>query len=98
MILNECILTLLFLGEAWLYLFSVIVNAVNLFMQVFFTIMYSDLEVQPRPRPLCNFLIYVLFSAITLIQLIYAINSICILFQKWYSSLAAPTISKFAKG
>ena len=32
-------------GEAWLYLFSVVVNAVNLFMQVFFTIMYSDLEV-----------------------------------------------------
>jgi hypothetical protein len=35
-------------GEAWLYLFSVIVNAVNLFMQVFFTIMYSDLEVPPH--------------------------------------------------
>jgi len=33
------------IGEAWLYLFSVVVNAVNLFMQVFFTIMYSDLEV-----------------------------------------------------
>lgn len=31
-------------GEAWLYLFSVLINAVNLFLQVFFTIMYSDLE------------------------------------------------------
>ncbi len=32
------------LGEAWLYLFALLLNAVNLFMQVFFTIMYSDLE------------------------------------------------------
>ena len=31
-------------GEAWLYLLSVLINAVNLFLQVFFTIMYSDLE------------------------------------------------------
>lgn len=31
-------------GEAWLFLLSVLVNAVNLFLQVFFTIMYSDLE------------------------------------------------------
>ncbi|EPQ65900.1 Bgt-1862 [Blumeria graminis f. sp. tritici] len=31
-------------GEAWLYLLSVMINAVNLFLQVFFTIMYSDLE------------------------------------------------------
>jgi hypothetical protein len=31
-------------GEAWLYLFAVLLNAVNLFLQVFFTIMYSDLE------------------------------------------------------
>lgn len=31
-------------GEAWLFLFSVLINAVNLFLQVFFTIMYSDLE------------------------------------------------------
>jgi len=31
-------------GEAWLYLFAVLVNAGNLFIQVFFTIMYSDLE------------------------------------------------------
>ena len=31
-------------GEAWLYLFAVLINAVNLFLQVFFTIMYSDLE------------------------------------------------------
>jgi hypothetical protein len=27
-------------GEAWLYLLAVLLNAVNLFMQVFFTIMY----------------------------------------------------------
>ena len=31
-------------GEAWLFLLSVLINAVNLFLQVFFTIMYSDLE------------------------------------------------------
>ena len=31
-------------GAAWLYFFAVVVNAVNLFLQVFFTIMYSDLE------------------------------------------------------
>jgi len=31
-------------GEAWLFLLSVLLNAVNLFLQVFFTIMYSDLE------------------------------------------------------
>lgn len=31
-------------GEAWLYLLAVLLNAVNLFLQVFFTIMYSDLE------------------------------------------------------
>ena len=31
-------------GEAWIYLFAVLINAVNLFLQVFFTIMYSDLE------------------------------------------------------
>ena len=39
-------------GEAWLYLFAVIINAVNLFLQVFFTIMYSDLEwYGPLPLP-----------------------------------------------
>jgi len=32
-------------GEAWLFLLAVLLNAVNLFLQVFFTIMYSDLEV-----------------------------------------------------
>ena len=39
-------------GEAWLYLLAVLINAVNLFLQVFFTIMYSDLEwyVQSTPR------------------------------------------------
>ena len=31
-------------GEAWLYLLAVLINAVNLFLQVFFTLMYSDLE------------------------------------------------------
>ncbi|PRT53752.1 ER-derived vesicles protein ERV14 [Wickerhamiella sorbophila] len=42
-------------GPAWLYLFVVLVNAVNLFMQVFFTIMYSDLEVDYiNPIDLCN--------------------------------------------
>lgn len=43
-----CVLTAQFSpimsGEAWLYLLSVLINAVNLFLQVFFTIMYSDLE------------------------------------------------------
>jgi protein cornichon len=45
-------------GEAWIYLFSVIVNAVNLFMQVFFTIMYSDLEVSDSEIPLmqCDYI------------------------------------------
>ncbi|KAK9449745.1 cornichon [Limtongia smithiae] len=31
-------------GEAWLFLLAVLLNAANLFLQVFFTIMYSDLE------------------------------------------------------
>lgn len=31
-------------GEAWLFLLAVLLNAINLFLQVFFTIMYSDLE------------------------------------------------------
>lgn len=41
-------------GEAWLYLLAVLINAVNLFLQVFFTIMYSDLEwyVHRSPLPL----------------------------------------------
>lgn len=38
-------------GEAWLFLLSVLINAVNLFLQVFFTIMYSDLEWYANPRP-----------------------------------------------
>lgn len=54
------------IGEAWVYLFSVVVNAVNLFMQVFFTIMYSDLEVRPCCKG-ANF-----FSAITSIRSTYA--------------------------
>jgi hypothetical protein len=37
-------------GEAWLFLLSVLINAVNLFLQVFFTIMYSDLEWYGIPR------------------------------------------------
>ena len=46
-------------GEAWLYLLAVLINAVNLFLQVFFTIMYSDLEwyvvaaLFPPPRRAC---------------------------------------------
>lgn len=38
-------------GEAWLYLLAVLINAVNLFLQVFFTIMYSDLEWYACPYP-----------------------------------------------
>ncbi|KAF4587578.1 ER-derived vesicles protein ERV14 [Ophiocordyceps camponoti-floridani] len=42
-------------GEAWLYLLAVLINAVNLFLQVFFTIMYSDLECDYiNPIELCN--------------------------------------------
>jgi hypothetical protein len=42
-------------GEAWLYLLAVLLNAVNLFLQVFFTIMYSDLECDYiNPIDLCN--------------------------------------------
>jgi hypothetical protein len=37
-------------GEAWLFLLAVLINAVNLFLQVFFTIMYSDLEWYVRTR------------------------------------------------
>lgn len=38
-----------------LYLFAVLSNAVNLFLQVFFSIMYSDLEVDYiNPIDLCN--------------------------------------------
>ncbi|KAK3116701.1 COPII-coated vesicle protein [Teratosphaeriaceae sp. CCFEE 6253] len=41
--------------EAWLYLLAVLLNAVNLFLQVFFTIMYSDLECDYiNPIDLCN--------------------------------------------
>ncbi|GAB7325781.1 hypothetical protein MBLNU13_g09871t2 [Cladosporium sp. NU13] len=42
-------------GEAWLFLLAVLINAVNLFLQVFFTIMYSDLECDYiNPIDLCN--------------------------------------------
>ena len=45
----------LFKGEAWLFLFAILLNAVNLFTQVFFTIMYSDLECDYiNPIDLCN--------------------------------------------
>ena len=38
-----------------MFIFAVIVNAVNLFVQVFFTIMYSDLECDYiNPIELCN--------------------------------------------
>ncbi|ODV84697.1 hypothetical protein CANARDRAFT_200442 [[Candida] arabinofermentans NRRL YB-2248] len=42
-------------GEAWLFILSVVVNAINLFLQVFFTIMFSDLECDYiNPIELCN--------------------------------------------
>ncbi|KAI5809759.1 cornichon [Peziza echinospora] len=42
-------------GESWLYLLAVLLNAANLFLQVFFTIMYSDLECDYiNPIELCN--------------------------------------------
>lgn len=38
-----------------MFLLSVLINAVNLFLQVFFTIMYSDLECDYiNPIDLCN--------------------------------------------
>jgi hypothetical protein len=36
-------------GEAWLYLLAVIINAVNLFLQVFFTIM--SVHITPARAP-----------------------------------------------
>jgi hypothetical protein len=42
-------------GEAWLFLLAVLLNAVNLFLQVFFTIMYSDLEVYAMLLPAISF-------------------------------------------
>lgn len=42
-------------GESFLFIFSVVLNAINLFLQVFFTIMYSDLECDYiNPIELCN--------------------------------------------
>jgi hypothetical protein len=41
-------------GEAWLYLLAVLINAVNLFLQVFFTIMYSDLEWSVKTPKRCT--------------------------------------------
>jgi len=49
------LVTITMSGEAWLYLLAVLINAVNLFLQVFFTIMYSDLECDYiNPIDLCN--------------------------------------------
>ncbi|KAG7193225.1 COPII-coated vesicle protein [Scheffersomyces spartinae] len=43
------------MSEAWLFVFAVVVNAINLFSQVFFTIMYSDLESDYiNPIELCS--------------------------------------------
>lgn len=47
-------------GEAWLFLFAVLINAVNLFLQVFFTIMYSDLEWSEPRRDWLSFRTYLL--------------------------------------
>ncbi|CCJ28529.1 unnamed protein product [Pneumocystis jirovecii] len=54
------------LGSAWLYLLTIIINSINLFMQIFFTIMYSDLECDYiNPIDLCNKLnMYILPEAI----------------------------------
>lgn len=39
----------------WLYLAAVLLNAGNLFLQVFFSVMYSDLESDYiNPVDLCN--------------------------------------------
>ncbi|KAG4302316.1 hypothetical protein PCANB_001592 [Pneumocystis canis] len=53
-------------ASAWLYLIAIIINSVNLFMQVYFTIMYSDLECDYiNPIDLCNKLnMYILPEAI----------------------------------
>lgn len=76
-------------GEAWLYLLAVLINAVNLFLQVFFTIMYSDLEwwvdtggLQPFGA-LANHA-----PAITSTLSIYAIASTPTLFPKPLSTLS----------
>ncbi|AOA61328.1 COPII-coated vesicle protein [Komagataella phaffii CBS 7435] len=42
-------------GESWLFILAVILNALNLFSQVYFTIMYSDLECDYiNPIELCK--------------------------------------------
>lgn len=42
-------------GEPYLFIFAVVLNAICLFLQVFFTIMYSDLECDYiNPIELCN--------------------------------------------
>lgn len=65
-------------GEAWLYLLSVLLNAVNLFLQVFFTIMYSDLECDYiNPIDLCNRLnTYIIPEAVVhgFLTLLFLIN------------------------
>lgn len=43
------------MGLVWLYLTAVFLNAGNLFLQVFFAVMYSDLEADYiNPVDLCN--------------------------------------------
>jgi len=54
-------------GEAWLYLFAVIINAVNLFLQVFFTIMYSDLE--------WWVFIQLVFSPFPILQMVFSMDA-----------------------
>ncbi|ODQ79387.1 hypothetical protein BABINDRAFT_161790 [Babjeviella inositovora NRRL Y-12698] len=65
-------------GEAWLFILAVIVNAANLFFQVFFTIMYSDLECDYiNPIELCNKLNYYILPEAALhgiITVLFLIN------------------------
>ncbi|RPA75784.1 cornichon [Ascobolus immersus RN42] len=71
-------------GEAWLYLLAVLINAVNLFLQVFFTIMYSDLECDYiNPIDLCNRLnTYIIPEAIVhaFLSVLFLINGYWVAF------------------
>jgi hypothetical protein len=66
------------MAGVYLYIFAVIGNAVNLFMQVYFAVMYSDLEADfINPIDLCNKLnVYILPEAIlsTFIGVLMLIN------------------------
>ncbi|KTW30861.1 hypothetical protein T552_00572 [Pneumocystis carinii B80] len=66
-------------ASAWLYLLTIITNSINLFIQVFFTIMYSDLECDYiNPIDLCNKLnMYILPEAI-----IHAFSTLLFLFSR----------------